>query len=87
MNFKEQLIFKLEKDKPINSMEEFKIYISKHYGKSVDLSWLYRNIVNYQIKRYGKQLISTVTFLSYEEKQKRSHICRCERNQRKRGHR
>ena len=51
----EQLIFEVYKDKFIRSSKAFKDEILKSYGY-VASTELYKRIMNYQIKRYGRTL-------------------------------
>lgn len=56
VDFKERMIFEREKDLAIESSEKFykKLRdIYKYNGDRKRFSNLYRNIVNYQIKKYG----------------------------------
>lgn len=51
----DNLLFEVYKDKKLISSHNFKIDVNKNYGYSPS-SDLYTRIVNYQIKKYGKQL-------------------------------
>lgn len=84
--FKEEYLFTQYKDKAIKNATQFKGEIRKKYGVlEVDLTELYRKIVNYQIKKYGKHLIDDGTSdIPYEVIQKRSHRRR-NANRRNRG--
>ena len=53
--FKEDTIYELEKNNPISSSKWFKKDIKDKYG-IVPSGDLYRRIVNYQIKNYGKSV-------------------------------
>lgn len=50
--FKEQVVFELEKDTPFQGKREFTFQIYRKYGFKPS-SALYRDIVNYQICNYG----------------------------------
>ena len=51
----DKMIYGVYKDKPINGMAYFKRKVKSDYG-IIPNSDLYREIVNYQVKKYGKQL-------------------------------
>jgi hypothetical protein len=51
--FKEQVVFELEKETPFQGKREFTFYIYRKYGFK-PTSALYRDIVNYQICNYGR---------------------------------
>lgn len=51
----DKLIFEAYKDKALISMEKFRYKIKSNFG-TIPSSDLYRKIINYQIKKYGKQL-------------------------------
>lgn len=79
VDFKERMIFEREKDLAIESSEKFykKLRdIYKYNGDRKRFSNLYRNIVNYQIKKYGAMLSDSdcnYGIVTREEK-KRSRI-------------
>lgn len=73
----EKLIFEAYKDKYIYNAKKFKKSIKSDYGFEPS-SDLYRNIINYQIKKYGKQLsldIRTyeINFKKYGNNKKRKN--------------
>lgn len=51
----DKMIYEFYKDKPVNGMGYFKRKVKSDYG-IIPNSDLYREIVNYQVKKYGKQL-------------------------------
>ena len=51
----DKLIYEAYKDRAVNGMNYFKKKIKSDYG-IIPSSDLYRKIINYQIKKYGKQL-------------------------------
>lgn len=51
----EELIFNVYKDKDVISAKYFKEIIKKDYGYNAS-SGLYRKIINYQVKKYGRTL-------------------------------
>lgn len=51
----DKMIFEIYKDKVINSSSYFKKKVKSDYGY-IPSSDLYREIINYQVKKYGKQL-------------------------------
>ena len=51
----DKMIYESYKDKVINGMTYFKRRIKSDYGY-IPSSDLYREIVNYQVEKYGKQL-------------------------------
>lgn len=53
--FKEEYVFLLLKDKCFKNATECKGRIVKKF-KNVDVDAIYRRIVNYQIKKYGRGL-------------------------------
>lgn len=50
--FKEEVVFEIEKDKPFNGVREFTYLVVRKYGFKPS-SDLYRRVVNYQIEKYG----------------------------------
>lgn len=66
---KEKIILAIYKDKPIRSSEKFRYEIIRkfHIKDTELLNKLYRNIVNYQIKKYGKTLLSGYSKKTLEE--------------------
>ena len=85
----DDLIFEAYKDKVLKNSNEFKKTIRLNYGL-IPSSDLYRRIINYQVKRYGKQLdISLRDYVEHFElksnKQRRNGMNRIEerRQQRK----
>lgn len=58
--FKEQVVFELEKDTPFQGKREFTFLIYRKYGFKPSTA-LYRNIVNYQIDNYGRTCNCTKT--------------------------
>lgn len=66
MEFKEQVIFEIEKDKPIDNAKKFKSYLKKKY-KGMDIRNLYIKIANYQIETYGEYLNSRIDYASPDE--------------------
>lgn len=52
---KEDLLFAMYKDEPVESCQRFKIKLQK-YKKDVNLTHLYVRITNYQIDTYGNML-------------------------------
>lgn len=83
----DKLIYEGYKDKPVNGMGYFKRKIKSDYG-IMPSSDLYREIVNYQVKKYGKQLhIDTGRnyerlFFEKTPKGRRNAVCRAENSQR-----
>lgn len=65
--FKENIIFENEKNRAFKNNNEFKESINKKY-KYTPSSNLYRKIINYQIKKFGKSLDSEVCIPTHEEK-------------------
>lgn len=62
MNFKEEYLFAKYKNTNIKNSEEFRYKIVKSKFKDledVDVSELYKRIVNYQVKKYGGTLSVT----------------------------
>ena len=55
MSFKENYLFLKYRDKSMTNAETFRGLISRKH-KGVDANKLYTNIVNYQIKKYGRTL-------------------------------
>ena len=53
---KETIIFENEKDNPFRNAETFRKKAKELYKVEVDYSKLYREIVNYQLKKYGCML-------------------------------
>lgn len=53
---KEDIVFALLKDKAIGSKQEFQKQIKKYY-KDVDETLLYQKINNYQIEKYGSNIM------------------------------
>ena len=53
---KEDIVFALLKDKAIGSKQEFQKQIKKYY-KDVDETLLYQKINNYQIEKYGRNVM------------------------------
>lgn len=58
--FKEQVVFELEKETPFQGKREFTFQIYRKYGFKPS-SALYRDIVNYQISNYGRTFNCTKT--------------------------
>ena len=75
----DHLIYEAYKDKPVCSMRLFKDNIKKNYGTTPS-STLYRQIINYQIKKYGKQLDIDLgreyekNFNAYSVKKRRNNV-------------
>lgn len=57
---KEDIVFALLKDKAIGSKQEFQKQIKKYY-KDVDETLLYQKINNYQIEKYGSNIMRKAT--------------------------
>ena len=60
VQFKENMIFQMFKDKSIGCAQKFKTEIKKLFDID-NTSDIYRKIVNYQIATYGQQIKSGVT--------------------------
>lgn len=67
VNFKEHIIFENEKNMAFKGIEEFKRIIYKKY-KYIATSNLYRKIINYQVKNFGKSLNNEIDLPTHEEK-------------------
>ena len=57
-DFKDQIIFNLEKDNTFYNSKKFYKVVKEKYGKEQD-SELYIKVLNYQIKKYGRVLTSS----------------------------
>lgn len=67
VDFKENYIFELEKNTPQNGVSKFTKKCIDKYGYKESVSDLYRKIVNYQIKTFGKTLEHIVEISDREE--------------------
>lgn len=70
VDFKEGIIFESEKDNSIRNIGEFRKRVYKTYDYKGNISGIYRRIINYQIKRYGKTLDKYIEHYSQEQKAK-----------------
>lgn len=66
--FKENIIFELEKNKPLKNTDTFRYKIFKTYGLRLTSDELYKKIVNYQIDKNGITIDEFVPRASYKEK-------------------
>lgn len=78
VDFKEKIIFENEKDSPFKSIKEFRAKIFQKY-KYTTSSNLYREIINYQILKYGRSLVNDVIFMTKEDR-----IRLCDNNKKRR---
>ena len=82
--FKENIIFENEKNVGFKSVTEFKENVYKKY-KYAASSNLYRKIVNYQVKTFGKNLDGEFILSTHEEKIKSNSRANQRRYARLRG--
>ena len=75
VDFKENLIFEEWKDQPLHSSVWFRDKMKEKYGitKTTDL---YAKIVNYQIKKYGTNLLHGKNIEFINNIKSTSHKCR-----------
>ena len=71
-NKKEELIFAMFKDTELISAKKFKVKVKKY--KVDDPTELYKRIVNYQIKKYGKTIGGISESVTPEVLEKRGQI-------------
>jgi hypothetical protein len=81
---REQLIFEAYKNRAVPSSRFFRIRIIREYGFEPS-SDLYRTLVNYQVKKYGKKLDMAKKPMSKEEAKKRANYMRQIRYKRRQG--
>lgn len=67
VDFKENYIFELEKNVPQMGISKFAIKCRDKYGYKESVSNLYRKVVNYQVKTYGKTLEHIIEMPDKEE--------------------
>ena len=79
MNFVEQYIFEKLKDKSFRNIGVFKNVIN---NVEIDISKVYRNIVNYQIKKYGSTLCRS-NEIEYPNFEKLNQIVRSRKYQKR----
>ena len=58
VNFKEEYLFNKYKDSYIKTARSFREKVIKNGFKDINISEVYRRIVNYQIGKYGNILCS-----------------------------
>lgn len=67
-NFIENIIFAKEKDKVLGGSKKFRKHILETYDLEVNVSDIYKRIINYQIEKYGEVLNDTVHIVTKTEK-------------------
>lgn len=72
---REQLIYEAYKNKPLANSESFKKEIRKNYG-FIPSTELYKKIINYQVKNFGKTLDNCAGEYIKDFKQKRADLRR-----------
>lgn len=84
MKFKENLIFELEKDKPIKNTKLFNEHLYKTYGYVASNSDIRTKIINYQLNKYGDsigyEIRKTTKYELMKEKNRRSTMKKRRRN-------